>query len=78
MVTGIPEGTMRLVDNRIVCGESTFGQQPVLVCSINHKEQTAEQREFVLAMIELCNQTREALRRESSDDSDSSPAVAAG
>jgi hypothetical protein len=57
----LPEGQLRLVDNRIVAGDSTWAEQPHLVCVLHPKQTQPQHLEMLKALIELVNAARRSL-----------------
>jgi hypothetical protein len=54
----IPPGLLRLVDNRIVVGDSTFGTQPLTILVLHPKQTFPEHKERIRAMLDCINQAR--------------------
>jgi hypothetical protein len=61
----IAAGRVRLVDNRIVVGDSTWAlEQPRTICVLHPKQNKAEHREFVKALLDVINErAAETLRQ---------------
>lgn len=60
-VAALPAGPYRLVDNRIVAGESSWVGQPVTLCTIHPKQNKPEHRAFIRALLEKLNGNAKAL-----------------
>jgi hypothetical protein len=60
-MVNLPEGRYRLIDNRIVCGESSWASvnQPITVCILHYKQSTPEHRALVKAMLDELNAGRQ-------------------
>ena len=61
MVNELPPGPLRLVDNRIVAGDSNWLAQPVTIAILHPKQTKPEHREAVRALLEAVNATRRAV-----------------
>lgn len=60
MVT-LPTGTFRLVDNRIVLGDSSWAaQQPTTICVLHHKQNSPDNMVLIRAMLKELNDARSA------------------
>jgi hypothetical protein len=55
MVSDLPPGPYRLVDNRIVAGDSSWLTQPVTICTLHPKQNKAEHRSFVPQLRDALN-----------------------
>jgi hypothetical protein len=58
-MVNLPEGKYRLIDNRIVLGDSTWAaQQPTTICVLHHKQNTDEHRQLIQRMLDELNTAR--------------------
>jgi hypothetical protein len=58
-MVSLPAGKFRLIDNRIVVGESSWAvQQPATICVLHPKQNTDEHRALVKALLDEVNEAR--------------------
>ncbi len=60
VIAELPEGVIRLVDNRIVVGDSSWANaQPITVVEISRKKLDPRARAFLNGILGLANKARE-------------------
>jgi hypothetical protein len=64
----LPQGKLRLVDNRVLAGESTFAAQPATVCVCAPKHFGDENRQRLQALVDIANCVRDAAQEQDPQD----------
>ncbi len=56
----LPPGRLRLVDNRIFVGDSTWAMtQPITIAVLHHKHTKDENRAYIAQLIAIVNEARD-------------------
>ena len=55
---GLPDGTLRLIDNRVMCGDADWVTSPVTVCVLHPRGTKEESRAYVRALLAIVNAQR--------------------
>lgn len=59
LLDAVPHGLLRLVDNRILLGDSTWIGIPVTVCVLHPKHTRDENRLLITALLDIVNALRQ-------------------
>lgn len=58
LLNKLPAGRLRLVDHRVVAGDSNWLGQPLTITVINHKRTTEAQTDLMKVILEVVNQAK--------------------